>query len=213
MCYSDSQSTQMVYGKDCCRQRDQSYGLCLRRSFDFDSNVVADSSEFYSCWFLSMFCPMIANLYAQLILVSCYFPEKCSHSRIQFSYATIIASLSVIGMQVFSSTMLLNVFRNSEISIHDSKRPDFLLKGFLNKLCRCSAFWGPNPGHTDIASGETLTSLGTLASVPDQFNVPETPTPYPYRKTSIGFAWNHYSRRRLTLITIEFNGRNMCVQK
>ena len=141
MCYSDSQSTQMVYGKDCCRQRDQSYGLCLRRSFDFDPNVVAYSGEFHSCQMLSFGLVIFSiHVFAWLILVSCYFLEKCSHSRIQFSYATIIASLSVIGMQVFSSTMLLNVFRNSEISIHDSKRPDFLLKGFLNKLCRCSAF-------------------------------------------------------------------------
>ena len=62
---------------------------------------------------------MIANLYAQLILVSCYFPEKCSHSRIQFSYATIIASLSVIGVQVFSSIMLLKVFRNFGYGLTD----------------------------------------------------------------------------------------------
>jgi hypothetical protein len=55
----------------------------------------------------------------QLILVSCYFPEKCSHSRIEFSYATVVACLSLIGVQVVSSIMLLKVFRNFGYGLTD----------------------------------------------------------------------------------------------
>lgn len=81
---------------------------------------------------------IIGNLWIpiQLLLVSCYFPEKCSHSRIEYSYLTLIAGLFVVGIEIMSFILLLKVFRNFGYGLTD--------RDFVRLLSESTSLLGPN---------------------------------------------------------------------